>query len=187
MEAWVKLDVAAEHVILEWKSSSYNGLRIVVKSDGMLSVRQTDNAGTTILNSVTATNKPLAVGPWTHVCFQFNSATKAIELFVGGARCTVLTTYNAATSSTFFANLRYTNMVVGNDSQNGATTLQGSIRDLRVTADKQYDGNFTPLTALSPPAGPVAFWLGVFATNRAGAESLVRQGSPVESTLSYAL
>ena len=78
-------------------------------------------------------------------------------------------------------------MVVGNDSQNGANTLRSSIHDLRVTAGKQYDGDFTPLTALSTPLGPVAFWLGVFATNRAGAESLVKQGTPVESTLTYAL
>ena len=146
-----------------------------------------DAAGTIVLNSVTATNKALAVGTWTHVAFQFNAATKAIELFVGGSRCTVLTTYNPLTASTFFANLRFTSMAVGNDVANGANTLRGSLHDLRVTAGKQYDGSFVPLTALSPPEGPVAFWLGAFATNRAGAESLGRQGSPVESTLTYAL
>jgi hypothetical protein len=187
VEAWVKLDVAAEHIILEWKASGYNGLRIVVKSDGMLSVRQTDAAGTTVLNSVTATNNALSVGSWTHVCFQFNAATKAIELYVGGSRCTVLTTYNAATSSTFFANIRYTNMVIGNDSANGANALRGSLHDLRVTAGKQYDGAFVPRAALSPPEGPVAFWLGMFATDKASVEPLVKQGTPVESNYTYAL
>jgi hypothetical protein len=187
VEAWVKLDAAAEHTVVEWKAAGYNGLRIVVKSDGMLSVRQMDSAGTAVLNSVTATNKAIAVGTWTHVVFQFNAATKAIELFVGGARCTVLTTYNPITASTFFANLRFTSMAVGNDVANGANTLRGSIHDLRVTAGKQYDGDFTPRAALSPPEGPVAFWLGLFATNKAGAESLVRQGAPVESDYTYAL
>ena len=121
------------------------------------------------------------------MCFQFNATTKAIELFVGGSRCTVLTTYNAATASTFFANLRYTNLVIGNVSANGANTLRGSLHDLRVTTGKQYDGNFVPRAALSPPEGPVAFWLGLFATNKAGVESLVKQGTPVESNYTYAL
>ena len=117
-----------------------------------------DAAGTAVLNSVTATNKALAVGTWTHVAFQFNAATKAIQLFVGGAQCTVLTTYNPLTASTFFANFRYTSMAIGNDVANTTTSpLRGSIHDLRVTAGKQYDGDFTPLTALSRDAGPVAF------------------------------
>ena len=187
VEAWVKLDASAEHTIVEWKAASYNGLRILVKSDGMLSVRQMDAAGTTVLNSVTATNKALSVGTWTHVAFQFNAATKAIQLFVGGAQCTVLTTYNPLTASTFFANIRYTSMAIGNDVANTANPLRGSIHDLRVTAGKQYDGDFTPRAALSPPAGPIAFWLGLFATNRAGAESPVKQGTPVETVMSYAL
>ena len=187
VETWVKLDAAAEHVVVEWKASGYNGLRMVVKSDGHLSVRQMDTAGTAVLNSVTATNNALSVGTWTHVCFQFDAATKGIELFVGGSRCTALTAYNAATSSTFFANLRYTNMVIGNDAANTGTPLRGSIHDLRVTAGKQYGGNFVPLPALSPPLGPVAFWLGASFANRAGAEALVKLGTPVESNYTYAL
>ena len=78
-------------------------------------------------------------------------------------------------------------MVIGNDSANGANTLRGSIHGLRVTAGKQYSSNFVPQTALSPALGPVLFWLGPFATNRASAEALVKLGTPVESTLSYAL
>jgi hypothetical protein len=31
------------------------------------------------------------------------------------------------------------------------------------------------------------FWLGMFATNKAGVESLVKQGTPVESNYTYAL
>ena len=99
----------------------------------------------------------------------------------------MLTTYNAATASTFFAGLRYTNLVLGNDSLNGANTLRGSLHDVRVTAGKQYDSAFVPRAHLSPPEGPVAFWLGLFATNKAGVESLVKQGTPVESNYTYAL
>ena len=153
----------------------------------MLSVRQTDSAGTAVLNSVTVTNKAIAVGAWTHVAFQFNAATKAIEPFVGGARCTVLTAYNPITASTFFANFRYTSMAIGNDVANGANPLRGSIHDLRVTAGKQYDGDLAPLTALSRAAGPVAFWLGTSFANRASAEPPVKQGTPVETVMSYAL
>ena len=65
--------------------------------------------------------------------------------------------------------------------------MRGSIHDLRVTAGKQYSADFVPLTALSPPLGPVLFWLGPFAPNRASAEALVKLGTPVESTLTYAL
>ena len=107
---------------------------------------------------------------------------------MGGAQCTVLTSYNPLTASTFFANFRYTSMAIGNDVANGATPLRGSIHDLRVTAaGKQYDGDFAPLTALSRAAGPVAFWLGTSFANRAGAEPPVKQGTPVETLMSYAL
>ena len=64
--------------------------------------------------------------------------------------------------------------------------MRGSIHDLRVTAGKQYDGDFAP-TALSRAAGPVAFWLGTSFANRAGAEPPVKQGTPAEFLLPYAL
>lgn len=144
VEAWVYINAR------NWQPSEICGINQSGRGDAVSFTVTGDNSGSAGRltfgdwsggSSYTYTESAagaVPIGAWTHVAASKSGST--IRLFVNGVQVTSNTITNATITG-------FTSMNVGGRSDDGATKMNGFIKDLRITNAALYTGNFTPPTS----------------------------------------